>query len=113
MLPNADYVFQMFRLFETEGIAILTMLVSKFKIEIKDEPEFSAETFEEKKTRILRGRQGITLTFVLFSIAHICLAKCSRISQTHTYAFGVQETLILITLSRLLILDTQALFAFI
>lgn len=40
------------------------MLVSKFKIEVKDEPEFAAETFEEKKARILRGRQGLTLTYV-------------------------------------------------
>ncbi|THG95398.1 hypothetical protein EW026_g6249 [Hermanssonia centrifuga] len=50
------------RFFETEGIAILTMLISKYKIEIKDEPEFAAESFEEKKARILQGRQGLTLT---------------------------------------------------
>lgn len=41
------------------------MLISKYKIEIKDEPEFAAESFEEKKARILQGRQGLTLTFVL------------------------------------------------
>lgn len=51
-----------FRFFETEGIAILTMLVSRYKIEVKDEPQFAHETFEEKKARILEARPGITLT---------------------------------------------------
>jgi hypothetical protein len=51
-----------FRFFETEGIAILTMLVSRYKIEVKDEPQFAHETFEEKKARVLATRAGLTLT---------------------------------------------------
>ncbi|GJE92931.1 cytochrome P450 [Phanerochaete sordida] len=50
------------RFFETEGIAILTMLVSRYKIEVKEEPEFASETFEERKERILAARGGLTLT---------------------------------------------------
>ncbi|KAF8895567.1 cytochrome P450 [Infundibulicybe gibba] len=50
------------RFFETEGIAILTMLVSKYRISVKEEPQFANETFEARKERILRARPGITLT---------------------------------------------------
>ncbi|EKM52729.1 uncharacterized protein PHACADRAFT_261335 [Phanerochaete carnosa HHB-10118-sp] len=50
------------RFFETEGIAILTMLVSRYTIEIKEEPEFAGETFEERKERIFHLKGGLTLT---------------------------------------------------
>ena len=50
------------RFFETEGIAILTMLVSQYKIEIKEEPQFAAETFEERKARVLASKPGLTTT---------------------------------------------------
>jgi hypothetical protein len=52
------------RFFETEGIAILTMLLSRYKITIKEEPQFAGETFEEKKARILATKPGLTLTSV-------------------------------------------------
>ena len=48
------------RFFETEGIAVMTMLISKYKIEIKEEPEFAGETFEERYARIMAFDQGIT-----------------------------------------------------
>ena len=48
--------------FETEGIAIMTMLVSRYKIEIKEEPEFAGETFEERYARITVFDQGLTTT---------------------------------------------------
>ncbi|TFK49124.1 cytochrome P450 [Heliocybe sulcata] len=50
------------RFFETEGIAILTMLVAKYKIEVKEEPQFAAETFEQRRERLLANRPGLTLT---------------------------------------------------
>ena len=50
-----------FRFFETEGIAIMTMLVSRYKIEVKEEPEFTGETFEERYARITAFDQGITV----------------------------------------------------
>lgn len=49
------------RFFETEGIAILTMLIARYKVEIKEEPEFASETFDERRTRILNVKQGLTL----------------------------------------------------
>ncbi|KAF5350345.1 hypothetical protein D9758_012816 [Tetrapyrgos nigripes] len=50
------------RFFETEGIAILIMLVSKYKIEVKEERQFGRETFEERKSRLLQTKPGLTLT---------------------------------------------------
>jgi hypothetical protein len=38
------------------------MLVSRYKIEVKEEPQFAAETFEERKARILAGKIAITQT---------------------------------------------------
>lgn len=38
------------------------MLVSRYKIEVKEEPEFAGETFEERKERVLRVKSGLTLT---------------------------------------------------
>jgi len=50
------------KFFETEAIVILTMLVSRYKIEVKEEPQFSGETFEETKARITASKSGITMT---------------------------------------------------
>ncbi|KDR75778.1 hypothetical protein GALMADRAFT_248465 [Galerina marginata CBS 339.88] len=50
------------KFFETEGIAILTMLVSKYRISIKEEPQFTGETFKQRKERVLTTRQGLTVT---------------------------------------------------
>jgi hypothetical protein len=50
------------RFFETEGIAIVTTLVSRYKIEVKEEPEFAGETFEERYARITAFDQGLTTT---------------------------------------------------
>lgn len=50
------------RFFETEGIAIMTMLVSRYKIEVKEEAEFAGETFAERKERVLRFKRGVTTT---------------------------------------------------
>jgi len=50
------------KFFETEGIAILTMLVSRYKIEVKEEPQFAGESFAERKARVLAVQPGITTT---------------------------------------------------
>jgi hypothetical protein len=49
-----------FRFFETEGIAIMTMLVSRYRIEVKEEPEFAGETFEERYARITAFDESLT-----------------------------------------------------
>ncbi|KAK0466890.1 uncharacterized protein EV420DRAFT_653282 [Desarmillaria tabescens] len=56
---NDRPLMSMCRFFETEGIAVLTMLISKYKITIREKP---GETFEETKYRVLKTRIGITLT---------------------------------------------------
>jgi hypothetical protein len=51
-----------FRFAETEGIAVITMLVSRYKIEVKEEPEFVGETFEERYARVTAFRQSLSTT---------------------------------------------------
>jgi hypothetical protein len=40
----------------------MTILVSRYKIEVKEEPEFTSETFEERYARITAFHQGGTTT---------------------------------------------------
>lgn len=53
------------RFFETESIAILTMLVSRYEIKVKPDPRFAAETTREQHDRILNAAFGLTLTYVI------------------------------------------------
>ena len=55
--------FAVSRFSETEAIAIITMLVSKYRISIKEEPTYANETFEERKTRILACTMELSLTY--------------------------------------------------
>ncbi|KAF5322602.1 hypothetical protein D9619_001346 [Psilocybe cf. subviscida] len=50
------------KFFETESIAILTVLVRNFKITVTDEPQFANETFDQRKARVLEAKAGLTLT---------------------------------------------------
>ena len=55
------HVFICFSRFgETGAIAVINMLVSRYKIEVKEEPQFAGETFEERYARITAFDQGIT-----------------------------------------------------
>lgn len=45
-----------------ETVAVLCMIVSRYRIEIKDEPQFVGESFEARKERVLQTRQGVTTT---------------------------------------------------
>ncbi|KAJ7584430.1 cytochrome P450 [Mycena floridula] len=47
---------------ETEGIVCLTLLVLRYKITVTEESRFIAETFEERKARVLDSICGLTLT---------------------------------------------------
>jgi hypothetical protein len=38
----------------------MTLLVSRYKIEVKEEPEFAGETFEERYARVTAFGQGLT-----------------------------------------------------
>jgi cytochrome P450 len=46
---------------ETEGAAVLTILISQFIVSIKDEPQFASETYEQRKARVLDARAMLTL----------------------------------------------------
>ncbi|KAE9404599.1 hypothetical protein BT96DRAFT_1016187 [Gymnopus androsaceus JB14] len=48
--------------FETEAVAVLVMLVLKCKFEVKEEPKFVSETFEERKARVLASKPGLTMS---------------------------------------------------
>lgn len=50
------------RFFETEAVIGLAMLLSRYKITIKEEAEFAHETFEETKARVLSSKAGLTVT---------------------------------------------------
>ena len=49
-----------FRFFETEGVAVMTMLVSTYKIEIKEDLQFAGKTSEERYARITASEHDIT-----------------------------------------------------
>ena len=57
-----DEIFYFKRFFETEGIAVLTMIISRYKITIKEEPQFIGESFEQRKNRVLKCKGEMTLT---------------------------------------------------
>jgi hypothetical protein len=40
----------------------MTMIVSRYKIEIKEEPEFASETFEERYARITKFESLLSTT---------------------------------------------------
>jgi hypothetical protein len=47
-----------FRFGEAEAIAVINMLVSRYRLEVKNEPEFAGETFEERYARITAFDEG-------------------------------------------------------
>jgi len=47
----------------------MTMLVSKYKIEVKEEPRFARETFEERYARLTAFDQGLTIMYVVSTSA--------------------------------------------
>ena len=42
----------------------MTLILQRYKIEVTEEPQFAAETFAQRKERILSARPGITTTYV-------------------------------------------------
>lgn len=47
---------------ETEAIAVITLLISRYKVEVAEEPQFRGESFEEMKKRLLKSKGGVSLT---------------------------------------------------
>jgi len=46
---------------ETEAVAIISLLVSRYKISVKEEPQFASETLEERRERLTKSAQVITI----------------------------------------------------
>ncbi|RPD56051.1 cytochrome P450, partial [Lentinus tigrinus ALCF2SS1-6] len=46
---------------ETESVAVLSLIISKYKVEVKDEPQFRGETFEQRKARLLKSQHSLTI----------------------------------------------------
>ena len=50
------------RFSETESLAILSVLLARYRVEVKEEPQFAGETFEQRRERLLKVKAGITST---------------------------------------------------
>jgi len=50
------------RFSETEAIGVINMLVSRYRFEVKEEPEFAGETFQERYARVMAFDQILTTT---------------------------------------------------
>jgi len=50
------------RFFEAESVVVVTMILSRYKVEVKEEPEFTGETFEQRYARITAYRLRLTTT---------------------------------------------------
>ena len=46
---------------ETEGVAVLTLIASRYKIEVREEARFEGETFEARKKRLLKSVHSLTV----------------------------------------------------
>lgn len=49
------------RFFETESVVVLTRLISRYEVTIKEEAQFAGESFEQRKARVLRTSMDLTL----------------------------------------------------
>ncbi|KAL1760658.1 cytochrome P450 [Schizophyllum commune] len=47
---------------ETEGVAMMVSLISRYQFEVMEEPQFAGETFSQRKERVLKTAVGLTLT---------------------------------------------------
>ncbi|KAI0298659.1 cytochrome P450 [Multifurca ochricompacta] len=80
------------RFFETEGIAVMTMLVSNYKIEIKEEPEFAGETFEQRFARITAFDQGLTtIAGLALSLDFVWIRDSTTDLHLHLHCFRPQR----------------------
>jgi len=48
------------RFFETESVAAITMMMLRYRVEVKEEPEFVSETFEERFARVTAFDERLT-----------------------------------------------------
>jgi len=63
---SLTFHLNLLRFAETEGAAVLTILISQYIISVEDELQFSGETYEERKARVLDARSTPALAHVEF-----------------------------------------------
>ncbi|KAH9041186.1 cytochrome P450 [Lactarius hengduanensis] len=68
------------RFFETESIAAITVMISRYRVEVKEEPEFLGETFEQRYARITAFDQMVTTTFRILVLGKSQSGKSSLIN---------------------------------
>ena len=62
------------RFAELESLAFLSMVVLAYKVTIKPEAKYANETFEQRRERVLRKFEGVTVTYVSSSFSTDVLA---------------------------------------
>jgi hypothetical protein len=90
MRPGSTNTSFFLSFFETEGIVVVTMMMLKYKVEVKEEPAFAGETFERRFARITTSEQYLTNTYATFSLS--CLPR-PQFSQPHSRTAGIQEAM--------------------
>lgn len=58
LMTMCSYVFLRFG--ETEVMVVINMFISRYRLEVKEEPEFAGETFEERYARVTAFDEGIS-----------------------------------------------------
>jgi len=69
------------RFSETESVAVLVAILSRYQITVTEDEQFAEESMQERKERVLATASGITLTFVslfLYSIPKLNTANIDR-----------------------------------
>jgi hypothetical protein len=62
LITNLVDILRIHRFAEVEILAVLCLMVLRYEIEVTEDPEYGAETFEERKARVLKaGMHVITL----------------------------------------------------
>ena len=46
---------------ETESVAVLTLLIARYRVELRHEPRYAHESFEERRRRLLSSKLSVTL----------------------------------------------------
>ncbi|KAI0703432.1 cytochrome P450 [Cytidiella melzeri] len=75
------------RFSEVEAIAVITLFSLRYSIEVKEEPQFVSETFEERKARLLKHDALLTLTksAIITACGHMKVISIADASKAWVY----------------------------